>query len=142
VLVIEHTSKTQPAARCSLPADGGFHKGISFTSTFRQTSLMKNLTAPSASPLPCFLEVRACLGAKITKRDLPHTQAVTTQLLCVNGDLLRNKKVKFVETSAVRRQGFWHRRRPKLRESSAHLVGCIMRRVVCDASVGFRASFV
>ena len=42
----------------------------------------------------------------------------------------------------VRRQGFWHRRQSKLRESSAHLVGCIMRRVVCDASVGFRASFV
>ncbi len=42
----------------------------------------------------------------------------------------------------VRRQGFWHQRRPRLRESSAHLVGCIMRRVVCDASVAFRASYV
>ena len=42
----------------------------------------------------------------------------------------------------VRRQGFWHQERPKLRESLAHLVGLIMRRAVCDASAAFRASFV
>ena len=42
----------------------------------------------------------------------------------------------------VRRQGFWNQRRLKLRESLAHLVGLIMRRVVCDASVAFRVSFV
>ena len=42
----------------------------------------------------------------------------------------------------ARRQGFWHQERPKLRESLAHLVVLIMRRVVCDASVAFRASFV
>jgi len=42
----------------------------------------------------------------------------------------------------VRRQSFWVQRRPKLRESLAHLVGLIMRRAVCDASVAFRASFV
>ena len=44
--------------------------------------------------------------------------------------------------SGVRRQGFWHQLRLKLRESLAHLVGFIMRCVVCDASVAFRASFV
>ena len=38
--------------------------------------------------------------------------------------------------------GFWVQRRLKLRESSAHLVGFIMRRVACDASVVLRASFV
>ena len=43
---------------------------------------------------------------------------------------------------SVRRQGFWHQRRLKLRESSAHLVDCIMRRACCDASVAFRVSFV
>ena len=42
----------------------------------------------------------------------------------------------------VRRQGFWNQWRAKLSESLAHLVGCIMRRVVCDASVALRASFV
>ena len=42
----------------------------------------------------------------------------------------------------VRRQGFWNQELLKLRESSAHLVGFIMRRVVCDASVALRASFV
>jgi hypothetical protein len=42
----------------------------------------------------------------------------------------------------VRRQGFWNQWQLKLRESSAHLVGLIMRRVVCDASVAFRVSFV
>ena len=42
----------------------------------------------------------------------------------------------------VRRQGFWVQRRPKLRESLAHLVGLIMRRVACDASGAFRVSFV
>lgn len=42
----------------------------------------------------------------------------------------------------VRRQGFWHQCRSKLRESSAHLVGFIMQRVVCDASAAFRVSSV
>ena len=42
----------------------------------------------------------------------------------------------------VRRQGFWNQARPKLRESSAHLVGLIMRRVFCDASGALRAFFV
>ena len=42
----------------------------------------------------------------------------------------------------VRRQGFWNQWQLKLRESSAHLVGFIMRRVVCDASAAFRGSFV
>jgi hypothetical protein len=44
--------------------------------------------------------------------------------------------------SYVLRQGFWHQKLPKLRESSAHLVGLIMRRAVCDASAAFRVSFV
>ena len=42
----------------------------------------------------------------------------------------------------VRRQGFWNQEELKQRESSAHLVDCIMRRVVCDASVAFRGSCV
>ena len=42
----------------------------------------------------------------------------------------------------VRRQGFWNQWQLKLRESSAHLVGLIMRRVVCDASAALRVSFV
>ena len=45
-------------------------------------------------------------------------------------------------TYSVRRQGFWNQLLPKLRDRFAHLVGLIMRRVVCDASVAFRASFV
>jgi transposase InsO family protein len=43
---------------------------------------------------------------------------------------------------AVRRQGFWDQWRAELRESSAHLVGFILRHVGCDASGAFRASFV
>ena len=42
----------------------------------------------------------------------------------------------------VRRQGFWHQELRKLRECPAHLVGFIMRRAVCDASVALRVSFV
>ena len=42
----------------------------------------------------------------------------------------------------VRRQGFWHQEQLKLRESLAHLIGFIMRHVVCDASVALRVSFV
>ncbi len=45
-------------------------------------------------------------------------------------------------TTIVRRQGFWNHERPKLREGLAHLVGLIMRHVVCDARVAFRESFV
>ena len=45
-------------------------------------------------------------------------------------------------SDVVRRQGFWVQERPKLRESLAHLVGFIMRRVACDASVAFRGFFV
>ena len=44
--------------------------------------------------------------------------------------------------AVVRRQSFWNQERPKLRESLAHLISVIMRRVVCDASAAFRASFV
>lgn len=51
-------------------------------------------------------------------------------------------KYRNVDVLGVRRQSFWVQRRPKLKESLAHLVGLIMRRVVCDASVAFRASFV
>jgi hypothetical protein len=42
----------------------------------------------------------------------------------------------------VRGQGFWDQERPNLRESLAHLVGLIMRRAGCDASVALRVSFV
>jgi len=42
----------------------------------------------------------------------------------------------------IRRQSFWNQLGLKLRESLAHLVGLIMRRAGCDASVAFRASFV
>jgi hypothetical protein len=44
--------------------------------------------------------------------------------------------------NSVRRQGFWHQELRKLRECPAHLVGFIMRRAVCDASVALRVSFV
>ena len=47
-----------------------------------------------------------------------------------------------VSPTPVRRQSFWNQERPKLRESLAHLISVIMRRVVCDASAAFRASFV
>ncbi|WP_430448937.1 TetR/AcrR family transcriptional regulator [Rhodophyticola sp.] len=42
----------------------------------------------------------------------------------------------------VRRQGFWDRWLPKLREGLAHLFGLIMRRICCEASVAFRWSSV
>ena len=42
----------------------------------------------------------------------------------------------------VRRQSFWNQERRKLSECSAHLVGVIMRRVGCDASVALRTSSV
>ncbi len=38
----------------------------------------------------------------------------------------------------VRRQGFWDRWRPELREDLAHLVGLIMRRIWGEASIAFR----
>jgi hypothetical protein len=47
-----------------------------------------------------------------------------------------------VSYETVRRQGFWHQRWPKLRERSAHLVDCNVRRAGGDASVALRASFV
>ena len=47
-----------------------------------------------------------------------------------------------IDHRIVRRQGFWNQWQLKLRESSASLVGCIMRRVVCDASAAFRVSYV
>ncbi len=40
----------------------------------------------------------------------------------------------------VRRQGFWDRWPPELREDLAHLVGLIMRRICGEASAGFRWS--
>ena len=42
----------------------------------------------------------------------------------------------------VRRQGYWDRWAPELREDLAHLVGLIMRPICGEASAGFRWSFV
>ena len=42
----------------------------------------------------------------------------------------------------VRRQGFWDQWRPKLRESLAHLIGLIMRRICGEASAALRVFFV
>jgi hypothetical protein len=42
----------------------------------------------------------------------------------------------------VRRQGFWDRWLPDLRECLAHLIGLIMRRICGEASAAFRWSFV
>ncbi|WP_107893485.1 IS66 family insertion sequence element accessory protein TnpB [Rhodovulum imhoffii] len=42
----------------------------------------------------------------------------------------------------VRRQGFWDRWLPELREGLAHLVGLIMRRIFGEASAALRWSFV
>ncbi|WP_224826210.1 acyltransferase, partial [Cognatishimia sp. MH4019] len=42
----------------------------------------------------------------------------------------------------VRRQGFWDRWAPELREDLAHLVGLIMRPICGEASAVFRWSFV
>jgi len=50
--------------------------------------------------------------------------------------------VELILYLTVRRQSFWHQELRKLSESLAHLVGLIMRRVVCDASVAFRSSYV
>ena len=47
-----------------------------------------------------------------------------------------------IADNGVRRQSFWNQERRKLSECSAHLVGVIMRRVGCDASVALQASFV
>ena len=49
---------------------------------------------------------------------------------------------KWISAYTVRRQSFWNQWLPKLREGLAHLVGFIMRRAVCDASVALRVSFV
>ena len=48
----------------------------------------------------------------------------------------------FPTINPVRRQSFWNQWRFKLRESLAHLVCVIMRRVCCDASVALRMSSV
>ncbi len=80
----------------------------------------------SSSSLPSWEEfLEACTLAVASYNDKPHAS--------LPGRMTPN---------SVRRQGFWHQWLRKLRESIAHLVGLIMRRVVCDASVAFRASFV
>ena len=61
-----------------------------------------------------------------------------------NGPEFIAQKVRdwIAAVGAVRRQVFWNQWWPKLRESSAHLCGLIMRRVGGDSSVAFRVSFV
>lgn len=68
---------------------------------------------------------------------------VQSQLLTMQKILRADSKLdNNAHKPSVRRQGFWSHWQFKLRESLAHLVGFIMRRVVGDASVAFRASFV
>ena len=69
--------------------------------------------------------------------------AVDTEIeLTVDGLVRAAKATKQRDLEGVRRQGFWHQELRKLRECPAHLVGFIMRRAVCDASVALRVSFV
>ena len=49
---------------------------------------------------------------------------------------------QFQAAERVRRQGFWDRWPPELKEGSAHLVGLIMQRICGEASVAFRWSSV
>ena len=56
--------------------------------------------------------------------------------------MVKENPAQISDVMIVRRQSFWIQVRRKLRESLAYLVGLIMRRIVCDASVAFRASFV
>ena len=61
----------------------------------------------------------------------------TDEISAIASDIVR---IDFGKS--VRRQNYWSQEWPKLRECSAHLIGVIMRRVFCDASVAFRRSFV
>lgn len=72
-----------------------------------------------------------------------------TELLCTYqcgeiatklGTAPRRTEVRWC--NSVRRQGFWDRWQPYLREGLADLVVLIMRRVCGEASAGFRWSFV
>ena len=71
---------------------------------------------------------------------------IAHKMIALSGRTVKDPKTGIgdiaVEITGVRRQGFWHQWQLNLRESLAHLVGFIMRRVVCDASVAFQASFV
>ncbi|PYC46609.1 sterol desaturase, partial [Litorivita pollutaquae] len=50
-------------------------------------------------------------------------------------EVILNATALFNHANIVRRQVFWDHWQPNLRESLAHLVDLIMRRVFCDASV-------
>lgn len=52
----------------------------------------------------------------------------------VDGAPVRLQGVDGPELGTVRRKSSWNQELPKLRESSAHLVGLIMRGAGCDAS--------
>jgi len=56
--------------------------------------------------------------------------------------VVKENPAQIADVMIVCLQSFWIQVRRKLRESLAYLVGLIMRRIVCDASVGFRAFFV
>lgn len=56
--------------------------------------------------------------------------------------MVKENSAQIADVMIARRQSFWIHVRRKLRESLVYLVGWIMRRIVCDASVAFRASFV
>ena len=68
------------------------------------------------------------------------------EIACLTvGDVLKaDRSIKDVSylRAAVRRQSFWVRRRPDLRECLAHPFGLIMRRICGEASVAFRWSSV
>ena len=60
----------------------------------------------------------------------------------VEGEVLCHPMIVAELALGVRRQGFWDRWLPDLRECVAHLVGLIMRRIFGEASVALRGSFV
>ena len=94
----------------------------------RYQQAVRNGSVEQRSFLDCFANtvVENCVQLLFCVIVLKYCVKIPNQTLC----------------STVRRQGFWNQWLLKLRESLAHLVGFIMRRVVCVASVAFRMSFV
>ncbi len=108
-------------------------------------SMPQNLVHPVWSLVPdapAFISADPGQGRHAVMRLICYAMIFAVMLCTCSKTERASLALKIIAIFSVRRQSFWHQRRPKLRECFAHLVGLIMRRVVCDASVAFRASFV
>lgn len=119
--------------------------------------LTAEFPADNCDTLKAFTEARSetvddlVTSVRLARSDTPYIRVMARTLTDENGSRLPEESLIFQQLleiwasafiDAIRRQGFWDQWLGKMRDSSAHLIGCIKRPAVYNVSVALRVSYV